>query len=131
MPTPFLTMTKKRILKQNHQLQIFLHSGERENPTSSAVPPPPQVAHFFSAIARMSIESNILCSSTTSCLSCLPSWPECQIKMSVGVTIDKSHKTKKEKKTYMNRKHFCLQETQKTQCYSLLEQQTHEGNTQL
>jgi hypothetical protein len=29
----------------------------------------------------------------------------------------------------MNRKHFCLQETQKTQCSSLLEQQTHEGNT--
>ncbi len=78
----------------------------------------------------MSIESNILCSSTTSCLSCLP-WPECQIKTSVGVAINHTRQKKKNKMRYMNRKHFCLQETQKTQCYTLLEQQTHEGNTQL
>lgn len=31
MPTPFHTMTKKKVLKQNHQLQIFLHSGARES----------------------------------------------------------------------------------------------------
>jgi hypothetical protein len=43
---------------------------------------------------------------------------------------DKSRETEKTM-SYMNRKHFCLQETQKTQCYTLLEQQTHKGNTQL
>jgi len=91
-------MTKKKVLKQNHQLQIFLHSGERErererNPTSSAVPPPPpQVAHF-SAIARMSIESNVLCSSIHHKLPLMSAMARMS-NQNVSGFGNKSHKTK-------------------------------------
>ncbi len=64
----------------------------------------------------MSIESNILCKLHHKLP--LMSAMDRMSNQNVSGCDDKSHKTKK-KMSYMNRKHFCLQETQKTQCYIL------------
>ncbi len=126
MPTPFLTMTKESIKTKSPVADFLTLWRER-------IEHPLQFHHhrkllIFLPLPECQLNPTSSASSTTSCLSCLP-WPECQIKMSVGVMIN--HTRPKNKMSYMNRKHFCLQETQKTQCYTLLEQQTHEGNTEL
>ncbi len=72
----------------------FSYTLERENRTSFAVPPPPQVAHF-SAIARMSIESNILCKlhHKLPLMSAMARMSN----QNVSGCDDKSHKTKNKK----------------------------------
>ncbi len=109
----FLTLWREREREIPHPLQ-FLHHHRKllifpPLPEVNWIQCPLQLHHklpLMSAMARMSNQNVSGCG-------------------------NKSQDKIKIKMRYMNRKHFCLQETQKTQCYTLLEQQTHEGNTQL
>jgi hypothetical protein len=124
MPTPFLTMTKESIKTKSPVADFLTLWRER-------IEHPLQFHHHrmllvFLPLPECQLNPTASASSTTSCLSCLP-WPECQIKMSVGVMIN--HTRPKNKMSYMNKKHFCLQETQKTQCYILCWNRKHTKET--
>jgi hypothetical protein len=93
MPTPFHhTMTKKSIKTKSPVADFLTLWRER-------IQHPLQFHHhckllIFLPLPECQLNPTSSAASTTSCLSCLP-WPECQIKMSVGVTINHTRREKK------------------------------------